>query len=51
MLSCWNEDPKERLAFSEIVEAIDSILMEVAEYFDFNEFVEPVDRNDNSDED
>ena len=51
MLSCWNEDPKERLAFSDMAEAIESILMEVAEYLDFSEYVVTVNENDNNDED
>ena len=51
MLSCWNEDPKERLAFSDMVEAIDSTLMEVAEYLDFSEYDTTVDKNDNNEED
>ena len=34
-----------------MVETIESILMEVAEYFDFNEYVVTVDKNDNNDED
>ena len=51
MLFCWNEDPKERLAFSDMVEAIESILMEVTKYLDFNELLQAVDECDNSDED
>ena len=51
MLSCWNENPKERLAFSDMVQAIESILTVVAEYLDFSEYVMSVDKKDNNVED
>ena len=49
MLSCWKEDPEQRLAFSDMVLAIESILMKVAEYLDFSEFV--LDEEGSHDED
>ena len=39
MLLCWRENPKERLAFADLVITIESILTKVAHYLDFNEFV------------
>ena len=39
MLLCWRANPKERLLFADLVITIDSILMEVADYLDLNDFV------------
>ena len=38
MLSCWKEDSEERLPFSDLVNAIELMLTEVADYLDINEF-------------
>ena len=38
MLSCWIADPKERPPFSDLVNNIECMLTEVAQYLDMNEF-------------
>ena len=39
MLLCWRANPKERLPFADLVITIESILTEVADYLDLNDFV------------
>ena len=46
MLSCWKADPKERMTFAELVTTIESILTEVAQYLDLNDFFLTVDIKD-----
>ena len=53
MLSCWRADSKERLPFSDLVNAIEQMLTKVADYLDINEFTLAVDhssvsKNDNT---
>ena len=43
MLSCWKADSKERLPFSDLVNAIERMLTQVADYLNINEFTLAVD--------
>ena len=45
MLSCWKADPIERLPFSDLVDAIETMLTKVADYLDINEFTLSVDHS------
>ena len=45
MLSCWKADPKERLPFPDLVNAIELLLTKVADYLDINEFTLVLDHN------
>ena len=39
MFSCWKTNPEERLNFADLVITIESILTNVAQYLDCNDFV------------
>ena len=45
MMSCWKEDSEERLPFTDLVNAIERMLTNVADYLDINEFTLALDRS------
>lgn len=36
MLSCWNDNPKSRPSFNDLVEKIEELLIPLADYMDLN---------------